>query len=209
MFHDRQDAGEQLGTMLGRQQWTHPLVLGVARGGLPVAAAVADALGAELDVTVGRKVGAPDQPELGIAAVTANGPVVGRAGTPRELGMTSEDFERACAAEREEARRREDRYRVGPVPSREGRDVLVVDDGLATGVTAVAVLRAERLRGPSRLVLTTPTCAPGVVEALRDEADDIVTVERPSDFRAVGEQYARFDQLTDDDVVTILTGHRG
>lgn len=208
MFHDRADAGGRLGALLCEQQWSDPLVLGIARGGIPVGAAVAGALGAELDVVLARKVGAPGQPELGVAAVTAHGPVVERAEAARQLGMRRDDLLSACARERETAKQLEQRYRQGPAAKRSRRDVIVVDDGLATGVTAMAVLRAERAARPARLVLAAPTCAPQIAEQLGAEADWLTCLHLPAEFHAVGESYQRFEQLTDEDVAGILHEHR-
>lgn len=208
MFQDRDDAGRRLGALLREQQWRDPLVLGIPRGGVPVGAAVAEMLGAELDVVLARKVAAPGQPELGVAGVTAHGPIVERAEAASSLGIRRDELLQACARERESAKQLEQRYRQGPAARRSGRDVLIVDDGLATGVTAMAALRAERAERAAGLVLAAPTCAPMVAEQLNAEADRVVCVCLPDDFHAVGESYRRFDQLTDDDVVKVLDEHR-
>ncbi len=130
LFADRRDGGARLGARAREMSWSDPLVLGLARGGVPVAAMVADALGAPLDVAVARKIGAPGQPEFGVGAVTTEGPVRYDERTLRALGLTPADLRPVCERERAEARRRLSRYRAGrePLPVA-GRDVLLVDDG--------------------------------------------------------------------------------
>ncbi|SFQ42679.1 Predicted phosphoribosyltransferase [Amycolatopsis arida] len=205
IFLDRAEAGRRLARVLREQEWVDPVVLGLPRGGVPVAAVVAEELGAPLDVTVARKIGAPGRPELGVGAVTAEGPPIFDDDSLGLLGLTRADLNRTCAAERAEARRRQELYQRGraPVP-REGRDVIVVDDGLATGVTARAALRALGEDRPRRLVFAAPVCAPRSADRLRDAADDVVCVAEPENFRAVGQWYADFRQTSDDEVIEAL-----
>ncbi|NUT47736.1 MAG: phosphoribosyltransferase [Saccharothrix sp.] len=204
-FEDRFDAGRVLARALADESWTDPLVLGLARGGVPVAFEVASALGGELGVAVARKIGAPGHPEYGIGAVTAEGEPIFDDGALRMLGLTRADLADKCEAERREARRRLALYRDGPARL-EGRDVLVVDDGLATGVTARAALREARGQQPRRLVLAVPVGAAASVRALGADADLVVCPHPRSDFRAVGRFYEHFDQTTDDQVVALLRG---
>ncbi|HYZ07323.1 MAG TPA: phosphoribosyltransferase family protein [Pseudonocardiaceae bacterium] len=209
LFADRFEAGAQLGARVGAMRWSDPVVLGMARGGVPVAAAVAEALDAPLDVAVARKIGAPGRPELGLGAVTAEGPA--RYDEPRlaALGLTPADLQTDCERERAEARRRLRRYReiADPLPVT-GRDVLLVDDGLATGVTARAALGELRAAGPRRMVLAAPVCARNTQAALRAEADDVVCVAAPAGFGAVGHWYRDFRQTSDEEVLAALTAGR-
>ncbi|ASO20892.1 putative phosphoribosyltransferase [Actinoalloteichus hoggarensis] len=206
VFLDRPAAGRLLAARLRGRPWHEPVVLGLARGGVPVAAQVAGELGVPLDVAVARKIGVPGQPEFGVGAVTADGPPYYAERTLTMLGLDARDLSRACADEREEARRRVRRYQGDrpPTPTR-GRDVLVIDDGLATGVTATAALRALRRTDPRRLVFAAPACAPDAAQALTAEADEVVCLSLPSSFVAVGQWYQDFGQTTDDEVIALLT----
>ncbi|RBM16717.1 phosphoribosyltransferase [Prauserella sp. PE36] len=204
-YTDRRDAGRRLAGLLSERDWVEPVVLGLARGGVPVAAEVAAELDAPLGVAVARKIGAPEHPEFGIGAVTAHGPATFDDRSVRALGLGPGDLEEACERERAEAQRRVDLYLQGREPERaEGRDVLLIDDGLATGVTATAALRALRADGPRRLILATPVCAAEAAEGLRAEADEVVCALRPEGFRAVGQWYDDFGQTTDDEVLDLL-----
>lgn len=205
VFADREDGGRRLALALGRRTWADPLVLGLARGGVPVAAVVARRLGAELDVAVARKIGAPGRREFGVGAVTPDGPAIYDAAILRALELTAARMARVERRERAEARRRLERYRDGRVPvGVAGRDVILVDDGLATGVTATAALRDLRAAHPRIVVFAAPVGAPGAAAGLRREADDVVCVSEPPDFRAVGQWYADFRQTSDEDVLELL-----
>jgi predicted phosphoribosyltransferase len=203
-FRDRHEAGDHLGAAVALRLADppgRPLVLALPRGGVPVGRRVADALGAEFDVVVARKIGAPWHREYGIGAVTADGPALFDEDTLHHLGLRIEDLAGPIARERQEAIRRTVRYRGDrPAPEIAGRLVVVVDDGLATGATAKAALRSVRAAGPGRLVFAAPVCAPGAQQVLRGDADDVICVCTPPDFRAVGLHYGDFRQLTDEDV---------
>lgn len=209
VFRDRTEAGRELGEIVAvhlRESGVtgRPLVLALPRGGLPVAREVARAVDGDLDVVVARKIGMPGHPEYGIGAVTADGPPM-FAEQARQLGLYASDVASIVQRERAEARRRLRRYRGDrPPPDVAGRPVIVVDDGIATGVTAVAALRQLRERGPQRLILAAPVCAPDSAAALRGEADAVVCGHTPPNFMAVGAWYEDFGQLDDDDVEAIL-----
>lgn len=194
---------------MASSDWHEPLVLGIARGGVVVAEAVAEVLDAPLDVVVARKIGAPGHPEFGLGAVTSSGETVYVEQSLRSLGLAPGELDETRSAEQAEAGRRESAYLPARqrVP-REGRDVLLIDDGLATGVTACAAARTVRRENPRSLVFAVPVGAPDAVERMAEEVDDVVSLAQPPDFRAVGEWYAHFGQTTDDEVVALLSGSR-
>src|ERR1022692_3847853 len=176
-FADRRAAGRELAECLSPFAGEDPVVLGLARGGVPVAYEVAKALGAPLDVLVVRKIGAPGNPEYGIGAIAEGDVRVLSQAAMRDLLVSVDELEAAVARARAEIDTRVQRYRGGRPPLEVNeRTVIVVDDGLATGGTARAALRAVRAHGPRRLVLAVPVGAPETVESLREEADDVVCV---------------------------------
>ncbi|SFJ88000.1 phosphoribosyltransferase [Amycolatopsis sacchari] len=204
-FPDRRTAGLHLGEQLSGRAWHDPLVLGLARGGVVVAHGVAAALGAPLDVAVARKIGAPGRPEFGVGAVTAHGEATYDTRTLRALGLSVDDLRETCEAERAEARRRERVYLGGREREpRAGRDVVLVDDGLATGVTARAAAHAIHEDRPRSLVFAAPVCAPESAVALKADVDEVVCLLAPDDLRAIGEWYVDFEQTSDDEVVELL-----
>ncbi|GGN81416.1 phosphoribosyltransferase [Actinoplanes lobatus] len=203
IFANRAEAGRalagRLAQLLGADR--HPLVLALPRGGLPVAGPVAERLGGDLDIVVARKIGSPRYPEFGVGAIAEDGPPVYDPDNLRYAGVTEADLAGVLAAERAELARRIQLYRGGrPAPPVAGRTVIVVDDGLATGVTAHAALRWVREQGPGRLILAAPVCAPQARDALSAEADEVVCLSAPDPFYAVGRWYEDFEQLTDEDV---------
>ena len=204
-FRDREDGGRQLAARLAGRAWHQPLVLALPRGGVPVGAEVAEALGAPLDVIVARKIGAPGHEELGVGAVAEglDEPVV--ADTAARLGIGADEVRALAPRARAELARRVATYRGDrPLPGITDRDVILVDDGLATGVTAEAALRALGARGPRHLVLAVPVCSPAAARRLRARCDEVVCVAAPEPFRAVGHWYRRFDQTSDAEVLELL-----
>jgi putative phosphoribosyl transferase len=211
-FENRSAAGRSLAAALARYKERLPVVLALPRGGVPVAAEVAAALCAPLDLILVRKIGVPAQPELAMGAV-ANGaaPVVVR--NPEIIqhsGVTETEFYAIRDAELAEIERRRRRYlgaraRTDPVD----RTVIVIDDGIATGATMRTALRAIRARAPKELVLAVPVAAKDTLDELRDEADTIVCLESPSWLEAVGFFYADFRQVTDAEVIATLARFPG
>jgi len=204
-FQDREEGGRRLAALLEGHRAERPVVLGLPRGGVPVAFEVARLLAAPLDVLVVRKLGAPGDEEYGVGAMAEDGEVLLDAEALSELGLRRAQLHGAIERERAELERRVARYRGGrpPIPVA-GRTAILVDDGVATGVTARAALRSLRRRRPRRVVLAAPVVAREAAAELRAEVDDLVYVEAPEDFVAVGLWYRNFGQTTDEEVVRYL-----
>src|SRR5215210_1984621 len=204
-FEDRGDAGRRLAERLSRYGDEDPTVFALPRGGVPVGYEISRALGVPLEVFVARKLGAPGQPEFGIGAVAPGGVRILNEDVVRRLGIPEEYLDRVTARETAEVGRRLRHFR-GDLPETPvaGRTAILVDDGLATGVTARAAVEALRLRGPGRLVLACPVCAAQTAELLRPEVDRLVCLRCPPDLGAIGYWYADFDQTPDEEVVYLL-----
>lgn len=204
-FTDRRDAGRQLAQALEGRVEPPVVVLALPRGGVPVAAEVAAALDAPLDVLGVRKVGAPGHAELGVGAVAEGGGLVLDERILGSLGLDERDVAGTIDAEREEVARRVGRYRGDrPLPELRDRTVVIVDDGLATGVTATAAVRAVRNQRARRVILAVPVCSRAGSADLAEEADEVVCVLAPERFAAVGQWYRDFGQTSDEEVVEIL-----
>ncbi|MFE1860201.1 phosphoribosyltransferase family protein [Streptomyces anandii] len=205
LFTDRVQAGRQLGARLAHLAGQDVVVLGLPRGGVPVAEAVADALGAPLDVCLVRKLGVPTQPELAMGAIGEDGVRVLSEDVLRETGVPPDARARVEERERRELLRRAERYRGDRPPAAvAGRTVVIVDDGVATGSTARAACRTVRARGAARTVLAVPVAPPDWTRRLAGEADELVSLATPRGFFAVGQFYDDFAQLEDADVVAVL-----
>lgn len=204
LYADRAEAGALLAErLLGA---VDPVVLALPRGGVAVAVPVVRRLGGHLDVLVCRKIGYPPMPELGVGAICEGGEPVFDDDLLYRLGLTPASLADVVAAERRELARRVAVYRGSrALPPLAGRDVIIVDDGLATGGTARAALRAVAEAKPGRLTLAVPVGAPDTVRSLRGEADEVVVLATPAAFEAVGQWYRHFDQLTDADVLSLLS----
>jgi predicted phosphoribosyltransferase len=209
LFGDRREAGRLLAAKLGELELADPVVVGLPRGGVPVAYEVAKALEAPLDIGLVRKLGAPGQPELGIGALGEDGTVILDRDAVAALGVGRERLEAIVASERVELERRRELYREGrePIEVRD-REVVIVDDGLATGVTAAAAAAVMRSRGAARVVVAVPVCPASAGRRLASAFDELVCVERPRHFGGVGSWYRDFAQTRDGEVIELLRAGR-
>ncbi len=205
MFADRTDAGRKLAADLTDRGVQADVVLGIPRGALPVARPVADALEATLDVVVARKIGAPTNPELALGAVASDGSAWLNEELLDQLEVSEQYLHRVREQEADNAREKADRYRDEPgLPALAGNRVVVVDDGVATGATARACLRQVRQTDASYVALAVPVGSPRSIAELEAEADEVIALETPAEFRAVGQFYRTFGQVTDEEAMTYL-----
>jgi predicted phosphoribosyltransferase len=205
-FRDRKAAGQALAARLERRRADHPVVVALPRGGVPVGFEVARALGAPLDVAVVRKLGAPGNPEFGIGAVAEEGVTVIHEDEVRESGLTAPRLAAHVRRETAEVERRARVFRGGRPPlDVRGRTVILVDDGLATGVSAQAAAELMRRRGAERIVLAVPVCAPGSAAAMAPRhVDEVVCAVSPPTMWAIGAWYEDFSQVPEKEVVDLL-----
>lgn len=207
MFKDRTDAGKRLAARLQRLKHEPLVVVALPRGGVPVAFEVAKALEVPLDVVLIRKIGAPGQPELAVGAI-ADGDFVETVinlDLANATGATADYIEQQKEAALEEIERRRASYLKNRVRLEvEGRTVIVIDDGIATGASIRVAIKACRQRGARRLVVAVPVAPPGTVQSLQEEVDEVICLETPEFFPAVGAFYGDFTQTTDDDVIDLL-----
>jgi putative phosphoribosyl transferase len=204
-FRDREDAGRRLVERLEQYREEDPIILALPRGGVPVAYEISRALRAPLDIFIARKLGAPRRKEFGIGAVAQGGVLVLNERAVEALEIPEEYVERAVREETEEIERRLRLLRGDrPEPEVGGRIVILVDDGLATGVTARAAVEALRRRDPRRLILAAPVCAQPSAELLRPEVDELVCLKAPSDLMAISLWYEDFYQVPDEEVIELL-----
>jgi putative phosphoribosyl transferase len=205
-FQDRREAGRVLaGLLMACHGRPDVVVLGLARGGVPVAWEIAAALHTPLDVFLVRKLGAPGWQELAMGAIASGGGLVVNDRVVRSLGVTPELLDEAIDRETRELHRREDAYRGGGVAvDLRGKEVILVDDGIATGSSMLAALHAVRAAAPARVVVAVPVAPRSMYRRLRDEADGVVFAVTPDQFEAVGQVFADFHQVTDDEVRAAL-----
>ncbi|MBC7301552.1 MAG: phosphoribosyltransferase [Nocardia sp.] len=204
VYPDRAAAGRALGTALEHLRATRPLVLGLPRGGVPVAAAVSAAIGGQLDVLLVRKLGLPSQPELAMGALGESGLLVLNRDVVDHSGVSAEALEEVEQAERAELHRRQSVLRDGdPIPMT-GRTVVIVDDGMATGATVVAACRVASAQRPDRLVVAMPVSSPEAARRVERECDELVCLWTPADLGGVGMAYQDFHQLEDEEVIELL-----
>lgn len=207
-FADRTEAGRLLAVELTRfAQSGHPVLLALPRGGVPVAAVVAKALGLPFDLLIVRKLGVPGHEEYAMGAIAAGGVLVLDHRVVAQLGIRLEDLARVIRRETRELQRREELYRENrPPPTVAGRTVIVVDDGIATGSTMSAAIELLRKRKAGRIVVAVPVAPRDTIHRLRGEADEVIVLLEPADFMAVGRWYEDFSQTSDEDVRRLMAG---
>ncbi len=205
LFKNRKEAGSLLAERLRKIPLENPIVLALPRGGVPVAYEIAEALKAPLEVFIVRKIGAPFQPELGIGATAEGGGYWLDPKIVHFIETNPSDLEEIVEKEQKEVLHRIQLYRENrPLPSLHGRSVILVDDGLATGITARVAATELKQLGPKEIILAVPVCAPSSAEILREEVDQLVCLAEPPDFYGVGQFYSDFSQLSHEEVVTVL-----
>jgi putative phosphoribosyl transferase len=209
LFMDRREAGRRLADALERFRDEEPLVIALPRGGVPVGFEVAQALAAPLDIFLVRKLGAPFNPEYGIGAIAEGGVRFVRTEDAELIGVSGEELEAVVARESVELERRQRLYRGGrePLPI-EGRTVILVDDGIATGGTAIAAGQALKARGAAKVTLAVPVAPPGTEERLAGDFDEIVCLDQPHGFFGIGQFYVDFGQVGDEEVIELLGAAR-
>ena len=206
-FRDRRDAGRQLAERIRRLDLHDPVVIALPRGGVPVGFEVAQAINAPLDTLVVRKLGSPANPEYAVGAAAEGGMVL--VGQPRDPSVTEEELQQIVRRETLETARRVARYRgTRPLTSVAGRDVILVDDGIATGLTALAAARALRTQRAKRVILAAPVCSADILRRFRNDVDDVICVQSPLNLMAVGPWYVDFTPTSDEEVVSLLRAAR-
>lgn len=205
VFRNREEAGKKLAGQLESYKDKDPVVLALPRGGVPVGYEISRSLDAPLDVILARKIGAPGQPELAIGAVAPGGVQTINEHLVRWLEIPEEWIESRAARELEEIERRTDLFRKGKSePNLQNRTAILVDDGIATGMTARAAIRSARERGARRVVLAVPVCSAEMAREFASEVDEMVCLKSPEDLWAIGYWYEDFRQIGDDEVVELL-----
>lgn len=205
MFKNRIDAGRQLADVLVREQLNQPLVVAIPRGGVVVGAEIARKLKAPLDIVVPRKIGSPYNPEVAIGAMTQDGTVILDSYIMDKLGLRKEDLSELIAAERQEIKRRMELYRgSNKYPDYVGRDLIITDDGVATGQTMMAALRSmKKMFKPNVLILAIPVAPPDTAAQFAGEVNRMICLLKPDNFYAVGQFYEEFEQVEDEEVINL------
>lgn len=208
IFRDRAEAGQELGVRLKNLALRRPVVLAIPRGGVATGAALAEELGAELDVVLSRKLRSPQQPELAIGAVGEDGSVYHDRTTQGVVNVSDSWLAQEIQHQRQEIERRKAMFRaIRPAAELKGRTVIVTDDGVATGSTLLAALQTVRLQQPAELIVAVPVAPPDRLEPLRQHCDRLVFLQAPPAFYAVGQFYSCFDQLSDEEACALLEQH--
>lgn len=204
MFEDRRDAAQRLTERLAPYKGENPLVLGIPRGAVPMARFIADELGGEVDVVLVRKLGAPGNPEFAIGSIDEAG-LAEVADYAASTGADARYLEREKQLQLDIMRQRRARYTAHrPVVNPSGRIVIAIDDGLATGSTMIAALRALRRQAPARLICAVPVSPPDTAAKVSENCDELICLEMPKCFQAVGQFYRHFPQVEDDEVIAAL-----
>lgn len=204
-FSDRKDAGKQLASALTDFSFKEGMVLAIPRGGVVVGYEIASALNFKLDVIIPRKIGTPDNPELAIGAVTEDGTMILDDSLIMYLGVSNDYIYQESERQKQEIRRRQNFYRQGvSEPEIKDKNVIVVDDGIATGYTMKAALASVRNRGAATLTVAIPVGPPSTIKELKHQADNIVCLYTPEYFQAIGQFYSDFSQTTDEEVIELL-----
>lgn len=205
LYLDRVEAGRELGEELRKLSLVDPLILAIPRGGVVVALEVARIVSGGLDIVVPRKLGAPGEPELAIGAVMHDGSLFLNEGVIGANWVSKEYLEEEKRRQIEESNRRLQVYRGGrPYPNLQGRQVAIVDDGIATGATMIVAVRWARVRGAKRVIAAAPVGPADMIHKLRSEADDVACAKTPSQFYAIGQFYEQFESVEDEEVIAIL-----
>lgn len=208
MFHDRQDAGQQLALKLSNLKLRAPLVLGIPRGGIVPAAVIADAIHAELDVVLAHKLRSPLQPELAFGAVGEDGQVYLDRRTRESVGVTEAYLEHERQTQLDEIHRRQLLFRSGkPAASMAGRSIILTDDGIATGATMFAAIEVIKAQRPHELIVAVPVAPSSTLQRVEQQCDQLICLLTPTHFMAVGQFYEEFSQVSDQQVVDLLRGH--
>ncbi|MFA7080620.1 MAG: phosphoribosyltransferase [Candidatus Bathyarchaeia archaeon] len=208
-FSDRKDAGKQLASALTDFSFKEGMVLAIPRGGVVVGYEIASALNFKLDVIVPRKIGTPDNPELAIGAVTEDGTMILDDSLIMYLGVSNDYIYQESERQKQEIRRRQNFYRQGvSEPEIKDKNVIVVDDGIATGYTMKAALASVRNRGAATLTVAIPVGPPSTIKELKHQADNIVCLYTPEYFQAIGQFYSDFSQTTDEEVIELLKNRK-